>query len=307
MLRQFRFLGLTFAWLWCTSFSPPALPCLPAQVASAKARHSTGTLAPGTPSATAYYIQDSGVRGPTVMIVGGVHGNEPAGAEAAEQIRHWPILKGKLIVLPRASVTALRAKTRNTPNTDTNLLNLNRNFPKAKGNGPARGVLAQAIWELVKTQKPDWLLDLHEGYDFNQLNGDSVGSSVIAFSRPEEKAEASRLLDAVNATITEEKKKFVRRGPPIDGSLARAASEHLGIHAMILETTSKNQPLSKRSLQHRIMVRQFLKDLGMIADSVKVDSFLKTPNPVGRLAADPVFDPLTSRGEPAYRLCRSFQ
>ncbi|MEZ5299670.1 MAG: hypothetical protein R3F11_03220 [Verrucomicrobiales bacterium] len=37
---------------------------------------------------TPYYVADSGEPGPTVLITGGIHGNEPAGAAAAAQIRH---------------------------------------------------------------------------------------------------------------------------------------------------------------------------------------------------------------------------
>ena len=61
---------------------------------------------------TPIYVNDSGSSGPTVIVTGGVHGNEPAGASAAEQIRHWPIRSGKLIVIPRlnaVSYTHLRA------------------------------------------------------------------------------------------------------------------------------------------------------------------------------------------------------
>ena len=35
---------------------------------------------------TPIYVNDSGRSGPTVIVTGGVHGNEPAGASAAEQI-----------------------------------------------------------------------------------------------------------------------------------------------------------------------------------------------------------------------------
>ncbi|MGI9472015.1 MAG: hypothetical protein ACR2NZ_10805 [Rubripirellula sp.] len=45
---------------------------------------------------TRFYVNDSGVAGPTVIVTGGVHGNEPAGSAAADQIRHWPIVRGKL-------------------------------------------------------------------------------------------------------------------------------------------------------------------------------------------------------------------
>ena len=45
-----------------------------------------GLLRQGTDQETAWHRVDSGKPGPVVMIVGGLHGNEPAGARAAEQI-----------------------------------------------------------------------------------------------------------------------------------------------------------------------------------------------------------------------------
>ena len=234
-----------------------------------------GLIAAETPAATPYYVQDSGKSGPTVMVLGGAHGDEPAGAYAAEQIRHWPITKGKMIVLPRQNVVALAAQTRTTPGEPSDLANLNRNFPKST-EAEASGALAKAIWELTKkhmsvssADKGDgaeaWLLDLHEGTDFG--NG-SVGSSVVACPKDRAREAAAVLLNAINETVAEPTKKFILRSPPIDGSLARAASQQLGAQTLILETTRKDQALSLRARQHRIMVHALLKHLGMIGEQV---------------------------------------
>ena len=42
-----------------------------------------------TPWATSLSIRSSGVRGPAVMILGGVHGNEPGGWLAADTVAEW--------------------------------------------------------------------------------------------------------------------------------------------------------------------------------------------------------------------------
>ncbi len=235
----------------------------------------TNALAADSRFATEYYIRDSGVVGPTVMIIGGAHGNEPAGAAAAEAIRHWPITTGKLLVIPRANVTALAANKRLIPNLQTNLSNLNRNYPRAGKNEPARGAVAQAIWEIALKFKPEWLLDLHEGYDFNKLNGKSVGSSIINLPNDAGNVAAELMLAAVNDTITDSKIKFVRRDMPVDGSLARAAGEHLRIPAMTLETTS-TQSMETRVRQHEVMVHRLLQHLGMLNAILPEETF-KTP------------------------------
>lgn len=244
---------------------PLASPCFSRAISS---NTITNVLLPGTRFATSCYFIDSGNPGPTVMVIGGVHGNEPAGAQAAEAIRQWPVQNGKLIVIPRANVTGLAARQRRITGLDTNLSDLNRDYPRAKQpDNEARGELAQAIWKIATDNKPDWVLDLHEGFDFHQLNEKSVGSSIICFPVPAGQLAADTMLAAVNAAITNETLKFVRRNMPIDGSLARAAGEHLHVPAMIIETTDK-QLLEKRVEQHQIMVHQLLVHLGMIQGAI---------------------------------------
>jgi predicted deacylase len=251
-------------------------------IAHATSSITTNELAAGR-FATVAYIHDSGKPGPTVFICGGAHGNEPAGSLAAENIRHWPITAGKLVVIPRANVLALTADKRLIPNLGTNLSNLNRNFPHAGETEPARGELAQAIWELALAHKPDWVLDLHEGYDFSRRNGKSVGSSIICF--PIEKAQiaADLMITAVNASIAAEQFRFRRLNLPIDGSLARAAGEHLGVPGMTLETTSK-QPMEKRVRQHEVMVDRLFQYLGMIKTTPRATLVGTERNPVLRIA-----------------------
>lgn len=250
----------------------------------------TNTLLPQTRFATEAYTVDSGKPGPTVMIVGGAHGNEPAGAAAAGTIRSWPITSGKLIVVPRANVPALLANRRNTPGLNTNLSNLNRNYPRAGQKEAPRGDVAEAIWKLAETNHPSWLLDLHEGFDFNQVNDKSVGSSVIVFPDEQGRIAADLMLAAVNSSITNAELKFVRRNLPIDGSLARAGGEHLKIPSMTVETTSK-QPLVKRVRQHEIMVHALLKHLGMI-DALPPESFVEPPAPAAPVVEKAVISQL---------------
>ena len=223
----------------------------------------SGFIAKGTKWETRVFQRISDQPGPTVVIAGGIHGNEPAGAAAAEQIRHWPIPRGRLVVIPRANIPGLADGTRYLPGEPPALRDLNRQFPKTKGTPEAKGVLAKAIWGFVGGQKPDWVIDLHEGYDFHQINSKSVGSSIIDAKGKAADAAVPKMLAAVNATIADPKKKLVRLRYPVDGSLARAAHERLGAAAMILETTTKSQPLSLRARQHRVMVHTLLRHLNM--------------------------------------------
>ena len=217
---------------------------------------------------TPWYDITADQPGPTVLIVGGVHGNEPAGAEAADQIRHWPIAKGRLVVIPRAAPTALEANTRRIPGKPRAEGDLNRNFPRTGSDNDELttvGPTAEALWAFVTELQPDWILDLHEGFDFHARNSNSVGSSVIHPSARGTAPYAQAMLDVVNAEVTDEEKIFqnLGRNGPINGSVARATIFHLGAKGAILETTWRDQPMPLRARQHRLMVHALLDKLGM--------------------------------------------
>jgi hypothetical protein len=124
--------------------------------------------------------------------------------------------------------------------------------------------LATAIWRFVQEQKPDWLIDLHESANFRLLNPGSTGNSILFVESPETLKASAALIDAVNATIDDDNKRFGCPRPAKDGSLARAAAEHLHIASLLFETTRKDQPLELRIRQHEFLVRRLLEYLEMM-------------------------------------------
>ncbi|QDV45951.1 Succinylglutamate desuccinylase / Aspartoacylase family protein [Stieleria neptunia] len=237
----------------------------------------SGTLGTGTTWETPWYVIDSGQDGPTVLITGGVHGNEPAGFRAAEQIRHWPIRRGKLVVLPQINRLGLAANIRWTPDhrNDRQRRDLNRSFPTSERD-EALTEHTRAIWDFITDHQPDWVFDLHEGFDFHRLNADSVGSSVIAF--PGQRDFAKRIQQAVNADVDPQRHfDVLAKSGPVVGSLARACHEQLGAVSFIFETTFKDQPLSRRTRQHRRMVSTALLSIDVIAEDC-VDHLAPQPS-----------------------------
>jgi len=226
------------------------------------------TLAKGTRFETAYHVVESETPGPTVLIVGGIHGDDPAGARAADQVRHWPIGRGRLVVLPRANVPALSRACRCTPGVRAGASDLNRSFPRTDREAP-RGEIAAAIWRLVETVKPDWLVDLHEGRDYRRRNPNSRGNTVIFVPTAETRPAAVLVLDSVNAAIDTDERKFLLLRYPTPGGLARAAADRLSARVLVLETTLRD-PLSRRVRGHRIMVHRLLEHLGMAAGPADV-------------------------------------
>jgi len=236
------------------------LVCLTAVCPAVAVERTAGLIAAGTRWATRYYVIDSQTTGPTVMITGGMHGNEPAGARAAGHIRFWTIRRGKLIIVPRLNVRALAAGRRLIPAVG----DLNRNFPKTGRPDKAIGAPAGAIWTFVKSVRPDWLLDLHEGFAFHKSNPKSSGASIISLPELKLSGTVKMMLDAVNASVSDDGKKLVALRGSANGSLARAAAQRLGAKTMILETCYTGQYMSLRTRQHRVMVHRLLKHLKMV-------------------------------------------
>jgi N-alpha-acetyl-L-2,4-diaminobutyrate deacetylase len=98
--------------------------------------------------------------GPTALVVGGVHGDEPEGQIAALRLARETEpddVTGRLIVVPCASPDASRAYTRLWPNG----VNFNRSFP-GDPDGPADQQLAH-FFSTVLFPAADVVVDMHSG------------------------------------------------------------------------------------------------------------------------------------------------
>ncbi len=193
-----------------------------------------GVLLSGTPQAVPFSICDSGKPGPTVMVTGGVHGDEPAGAAAAERMRHWHVRQGKIDRRADGSTRAAwRLNSEPCRALRPDLADLNRDFAHANSKGESpRGRPAQEIWQFVLKQKPDWLVDLHEAHTLHGTSEGSVGNALLVVPSAELTKAQPTLLQAVNATIADSRYRFIVGRRPKDTTLARAAGEHLGIHSL---------------------------------------------------------------------------
>lgn len=102
-----------------------------------------------------------GEPGPTVLVLGGVHGDEYEGQLAAAQIAREAAaapVRGTLILLPSANVPAALAASRLSP---VDQLNLNRVFP-GDMNGTPTQMIAHYIEEIL-LPRCDAVIDLHSG------------------------------------------------------------------------------------------------------------------------------------------------
>ncbi len=216
-------------------------------------------LAPGTRYETELHIIRSGRPGPVVMVVGGVHGSERAGYLAARRVAGYEVTAGTLLVLPEANRPAVAAGSRVPPGG----YDLNRAFPTAPGRQPTL-TPAREIWGVLTEFAVDWLVDLHEGYDFYlNPNTSSVGQTIIYYPTSEVTRQVlETALARLNRGITQPLRRFTLVRYPVEGSLARAAGQYLGIHACIAETCSR-LPLSTRIAHHLTVVDTVLEATGL--------------------------------------------
>ncbi|MGI5913053.1 MAG: M99 family carboxypeptidase catalytic domain-containing protein [Syntrophomonadaceae bacterium] len=217
------------------------------------------TLAKGTIYATEMYIIRSGKPGPVVMIVGGVHGNEPAGYMAAGRMVDTKIKKGTLIVLPKANKLAVKHGSRYYKGHG----DLNRDFPQGRYQS-ADGTLARAIWSALKKYDVDYVMDMHEGYDYyKNRSTSSVGQSLIYYPNGNIFEKVRTIVNTLNSGISSNYRKFSILRYPAKGSLARASAQYLGTKSFIFETCD-NVRLSTRIAYQQKAAKVLLKKLNMI-------------------------------------------
>jgi len=138
--------------------APPAPP--PFVVAEGEQRRS---MLAGTPQETPLYIYGSGRPGKVLLVLGGVHGNEPGGWLAAERVQAtFRPAQGAFLVIPRANKLAVNAFERTLPS----LGDLNRLYPgSAEASQPMARMAAQIV-DLLHEFHVDVLLDMHESWAF---------------------------------------------------------------------------------------------------------------------------------------------
>ena len=210
-----------------------------------------------------YYVADSRVTGPTVLVVAGTHGSENAAVDAAEAVLKWKIIHGKFVVLPRANVAAIQAHSRYLPDAPEDERDLDQDFPKTTSDNP-HGELATDIWKLVAAYKPDWIVDLHEAEESHQNNPQSRGNTVSTFGDKSPPL-AEKILAALNSVSTNQSDKFDVGSALLAGSVAQAAAKVLNAQALVFYTAKAHQLQYVRAHKLELMLHVAFKELGVIA------------------------------------------
>jgi hypothetical protein len=100
-------------------------------------------------------------KGPTLLVFGGIHGDEQAGYLAAERFANVAIKNGSLILAPRLNAVAIKRKKRQGLGGDMNRL---FDVPEKTGHPNPDAKVIDVAKSLI--QSVDYVINLHQAYDF---------------------------------------------------------------------------------------------------------------------------------------------
>lgn len=234
-----------------------------------------GYFMEGTRHQTPIFHFKSENEGSKVMILGGTHGNEPAGFEAGYRLVQLfstkNLKRGEIFIVPESNRIADSLNNRRIPvpkGVDFEKGNLNRCYP-GNPDGMPMEQLAHQITEFIKEHNIDLLLDLHESPKFHLESKDEKGSykglgqTLIYTPNDEATWLAMVVADEMNGSITDRLKQFSLVERPIESSAASSAGKYFGIPAFTVETC-KQLPLEERVEYQVRIVNIILREQGII-------------------------------------------
>jgi hypothetical protein len=260
---------------------------------SAQARQEHSVYFRDTPYELNVYKIRGRKDGPTMMIVGGIQGDEPGGFLSADLYIDLALKSGNLIVVPRANFNSIINFKRGS-NGD-----MNRKFGR-ENQGDYDSQIVRILEQLMS--ESDILLNLHDGWGFyrpryenEQANPMRYGQSIIADSENftsektgqnlELKKIALAAIKEINSQIDNPQYHFhfmnTRTGDPSSpyaeqksSATYYALTQH-GIPAFGVET-SKNLPnIEMKVHQHNLAINAFMKIFGLEPEQPRI--YLEKP------------------------------
>ena len=210
---------------------------------------------------------DSMKSGPTILLIGSVHGNEPAGSVALKtfmrSLKTDSLTSGKLFVIPCPNKLGIIFNTRWLLHRLNNR-DLNRNFPR-NNREIAEDPISKKIMEYV-TQS-DLVIDFHEGWGFHKMNAESMGSGIYPGKTKFSIILSNELLNHVNKHITDPLKQFsIEYNKHPDIKSLKNYVNFLGKDYILIETSGQDniQPLDVRVQQDLQIINYSLKKIGIL-------------------------------------------
>jgi len=224
--------------------------------------------------------------GKTLMLIGGIQGNEPGGFLSADLYADMRLEKGNLIVVPRANFYSIITNQRG-PNGD-----LNRKFNLEDNSSTMEDQIVSILKKLIS--ESDYLLNLHDGVGYYHptyidkwRNPTLFGQSIVADSEEYRipgsgksiklGEMAKKILKEVNPHINGELYKFHFMDTRTDaedsphreqrGSATYYALTKHNIPAFGVETSKFLPSIDLKVLYHNMVINAFMKQFGIIPES----------------------------------------
>ena len=227
--------------------------------------------------------------GATMMIIGGIQGDEPGGYLSADLYADIILEKGNLIVVPRANFNSIRKNERGV-NGD-----MNRRFSEqTAGSQDAELHIVEILKSLIA--QSDVLLNLHDGSGFfsptyisDERNPARFGQSIIAdaatYLTPDStlldlEGHVSRVIEQVNRNIKDEDHLFhfnnhnTLSAETTHEEQRKSATFYalteVGIPAFGIETSKSISPVSTKVKYQTLVINAFMAEFGIIPEHPSV-------------------------------------
>ncbi|MDY3199628.1 MAG: M99 family carboxypeptidase catalytic domain-containing protein [Arcobacter sp.] len=110
------------------------------------------------------YKKEGNIKGNTLLIIGGIHGDEPGGYFAPAFLqKHYKIKKGNVWIVPNINADSIIANKRGLYN------DMNRKFSVIEKDDPDY-LVVNKIKKIILDKKVDLVLNLHDGHGFFRKN-----------------------------------------------------------------------------------------------------------------------------------------
>ncbi len=243
----------------------------------------------GTPQELEVYKIFGRLEGPTIMIMGGIQGDEPGGFMSADLYADLALKRGNLIVVPRANFKSIIQSHRG-PDGD-----MNRKFEGDLSRDPDQNTV-EILKDLMA--ESDLVLNLHDGsgyyrptWESDMANPSRYGQCIIAdtevYTDPVTGRTiplveyARKVVERVNEDIPDSLYKFhffnTNTGAPDSKyqeqrkSATYYALTQLGIPAFGVETSKQLPSLEMKIHQHNLAVNAFLDIFGVELEQPRIN------------------------------------
>ncbi|TKX31676.1 peptidoglycan D,L-carboxypeptidase Pgp1 [Campylobacter aviculae] len=213
----------------------------------------------------------------TVLIFGGIQGDEPGGFHAASLLlSDYNITKGKIIVAPNLAFDSIIKRSRG------NNGDLNRKFANISSKDPDYKTI-QRIKELILLPEVSMVINLHDGWGFYKPtyidamqnpkrwgNSSVIDTSEINASKyPDLENIATQTVNSVNASLVDPKHAYHLKNTKTqeldDTEMLKALTYFVISHnkAAFANEASKNLPVNLRAYYHLLAIENYLKTAGI--------------------------------------------